>query len=193
MLNYTSLFADLEGLFDHAGRDPASFRRFAREVQRVNESLAEYCNEVASDYVIRLEQRLRQPDSQLSDEEINLLRSFFGLAPADPRRDQRLVDDLARVQESLGHVMELKERSLSLKSLDALRRLLVRMETTLPGIVSALEEREALREFERAVGQGAEGTGELDRPWLLKAIRQSLDVDIGTMSEESSITGFGSF
>ena len=57
MLNYTSLFSDLEELYQGAGRDPASFRLLAREVGRANDDLRDYYNEVAADYVLRLERR----------------------------------------------------------------------------------------------------------------------------------------
>lgn len=190
MLNYTSLFADLEALFANAGRDPASFRRLAREVGRVGESLAEYCSEVSTDYVIRLQQRLGQKDAQLSAEEVNLLRSFLGLAPPDPERDQRLVDDLARLEENLQKALQLKDRPLSLKNLDDLRRLLDRMGAVLPRIVAALEEREEIQRFERAVGQSE--SGELDRVWLQRRIRRALaGSDLAAAPSEESTSSFG--
>ena len=57
MLNYTSLFNDLEAFYEGAGQDPRSFRRLAREVRRVRESLDDYTHEVSQDYVLRFFER----------------------------------------------------------------------------------------------------------------------------------------
>lgn len=182
MLNYTSLFDDLDELFKKAGRDPVSFRRLAREVQRVSEDLDEYYFEVATDYVIRLEQRLNQPDAQLSTEEATLLRAYLGLPPKDRERDARLVNDLTQLEQRVTDALELKSRPLSLKNLDALRRLLDGMKAILPSIIRALDERQRAQEFEEAVGDGGAG---MNRQWLVNAVRRALEgSDAGTVSSD---------
>ncbi|RMG09437.1 MAG: hypothetical protein D6731_19785 [Planctomycetota bacterium] len=171
MLNYTSLFSDLEELFRNAGRDPASFRRLMREVQRVREDLDEYYLEVAADYLGRLEERLARTEApRLSPEEVTLLRAVLGLPSHDPERDARLVEDIGSLEQKLERVLALRGRPLSLKNLDELRRHLESMQSLLPGIVHALSERERARRFEEAVGDGEA----LDREWLLAAIRRIL-------------------
>ena len=170
MLNYTSLFADLEELFAGAGRDPASFRRLAREVEQVQSNVDEYCAEVTRDYAARLEHRLLQPGARLSPEEVGLLRAYLGLAPPDPERDQRLVDDLGALEADLREVLSLRNRPLRLEHLDRLRALLDRMRGVMPRIVFALEALGRSRRFDEAVGAG-EDERPLDRAWLVEAIR----------------------
>ncbi len=175
MLNYSTLFADLERLFAGAGREPTSFRRLEREVARVEANLAEYCQEVAGDYVARIEQRLARADAQLSEDEVDLLRTYLGIAEPDPRREAQLVADLAAVEQDLAALLALQDRPLSLKNLGDLRRLLARMGAVLPRITGALEERRRLERFERAVGKlgpdGQRGEGPLDREWLRERLR----------------------
>ena len=186
MLNYTSLFADLEELFQSAGRDPDTFQRLAREVDHIGENLQEYYQEVACDYVVRLQQRLNQPDSTLSPEEIEFLRAFLGLAPADQEREERLVSELACLEENLAKLLLLKDRPLNLKNLDGLRRLLGRMQTSLPRIVEALAERREQERFLKAVGDGGET---MDRKRLLRTLHKALagiDTSPSTPSEETS-------
>ena len=190
MLNYTSLFADLEELFRSAGQDPASFRRLAREVERVRDNPDDYYTEVATDYVIRLEERVSEAGAQLSPEEITLLRAYLGLAPQDPEREQRLVDDLARLEDDLRTVLKLKDQPLNLKNLDGLRRLLDRMEDVLPRITRTLHKRQLAAAFDAAV---SEDGAVLSPDWLSRAIRHALEgSDTAThltSSEESASWG----
>ncbi len=171
MLNYTSLFSDLEARFRSAGRDPGSYRRMATEVARAADDLRDYVREVTTDYVVRLERRLAQPDARLSREERALLRAFLGHPPEDPERDRALVDDLTRLDESVAGLQPLRDVPLSLRNLDALRRLLDRMETVLPRIVAALEVREAARRFDEATDESGQV---LDREWLHAEVRRAL-------------------
>ena len=168
MLNYTSLFNDLEGLFEGAGQDPRSFRRLAREVRRVRESLDDYTHEVSQDYVLRVEQRLANGDLSLSAEEAELLRAYLGVAPADPRADQRVVDDLRVLESELKGVIGLRDQPLRLRNLEGLQARLAMMEVLLPGLVAALEERERRRRFEAAAGLA---DSEVDAAWLLRSLR----------------------
>jgi hypothetical protein len=190
MLNYTSLFSDLERLFQSAGREPTTFRRLMREVQRVREDLDAYYGEVATDYVIRLEERLAQGGDglQLAPQEVTLLRAFLGLPPQDAARDARLVDDLARLEAELQQALALKGRPLSLKNLDALRRQLDGMQSVLPGIVRALESRERARRFEEALAEDGQVR---DRGWLLAQVRRALSggEEALTSSEELHLGG----
>lgn len=180
MLNYTSLFSDLEARFRAAGRDPGSYRRMAAEVARAGDDLRDYLREVTTDYVARLERRLSQPGPRLSREERDLLRGFLGHPPEDPERDRALVDDLGRLEESVTTLRPLRDVPLNLRNLEALRRVLARMEAVLPRIVEALEARERVRRFEEATQepQGApdeRGGGEVpDREWLLGEVRRAL-------------------
>ena len=177
MLNYTSLFDDLEELFHSTGEEPASFRRLSREVERVHANLADYYDEVAIHYVLRLERRLSQANPRLSAEEVTLLRGYLRLAPKDPERNRRLLNDLAQLEAALGELLDLKGRPLSLKNLDGLRRLLGRMAAVTPGIILVLEEQKRAQAFERAVGPAAESAQPAevaDAPWLLNAVRRIL-------------------
>lgn len=171
MLNYSSLFSDLDARFRSAGRDPASYRRMAKDVERAREDLREYMLEVTTDYVTRLERRLGAPGARLSGEERGLLRAFLGHPPEDPERDRLLVDDLARLEESVAGLRPLREVPLNLKNLEALRRLLGRMEATLPRIVDALDEREGARRFDEAITDEGEV---VDREWLVGEVRRAL-------------------
>lgn len=168
MLNYTSLFSDLESLYQGAGEDPVSFRRLAREVRRVRESLDDYTHEVSEDYVLRLEERLARGDARLSDDEVELLRAYLGVSPADPQADQRLVDDLQALGNEVSGVISLRDQPLRLRNLEGLRRRLAQMEFLLPGLVVVLEERARRQRFERAAGLGEAG---VDPVWLLSALR----------------------
>ncbi|MCO5168298.1 MAG: hypothetical protein M9894_18310 [Planctomycetes bacterium] len=168
VLNYSSLFTDLEARFRSAGRDPASYRRMAAEVGRAAQDLRDYMGEVAADYVARLERRLAQPGAGLTPEERGLVRAALGLPPEDPELDRALVEDLARLEESVAALAPLRDVPLSLRNVEALRRLLARMEGVLPRIVDALEAREGARRFDEAVGRGGEVH---DREWLLVALR----------------------
>lgn len=168
MLNYSSLFGDLEDRFRSAGRDPASYRRMAAEVGRAAQDLRDYMGEVAADYVARLERRLQQPGARLTPEERGLVRAATGLDPEDPELDRALVEDLTRLEESVAALAPLRDVPLSLRNVEALRRLLARMEVVLPRIVEALEGRARARRFDEAV----DPSGEVhDREWLLAALR----------------------
>jgi hypothetical protein len=171
MLNYSSLFSDLDGRFRSAGRDPGSYRRMAKDVERFREDLRDYTLEVTTDYVARLERRLAAAGARLTSEERGLLRAFLGYPPDDPERDRLLVDDLSRLEESVDALRPLRDVPLNLKNLELLRRLLARMEATLPRIVDALDERERARRFEEALAEDGEV---LDREWLLGEVRRAL-------------------
>lgn len=171
MLHYTSLFTDLEQLFRTAGKSPASFRRLQREVSRARTNLREYYLEVASDFATRLERRLVLPGAQLQPEEAALLRAFLGVPPADAEREQQLLDGLTELEETLQALLRLKGSPLQLRNLDALQRLLERMDRLLDRIVPALEERDRERRFEAALGDGGAG---MDRQWLLDELRKVL-------------------
>lgn len=171
MLNYASLFSDLEARFRSAGRDPSSYRRMATEVARAAEDLRDYVREVTTDYVVRLERRLGQPGARLSREERGLLRAFLGHPPDDAERDRALVDDLTRLEESVTALQPLRGVPLNLRNLEALRRLLDRMEGVLPRIVDALEVREAGRRFDEAIDDAGEVR---DREWLHAEVRRAL-------------------
>jgi hypothetical protein len=190
MLNYTSLFDDLQELYKSAGQDPRSFRRLAREVARVAEDLDETYTEVAGDYVVRLLARLEGDDeAMLSEQEVTLVRAFLGLPPRDPERDARLVDDLSALETTLGQVLELKDRPLSMKNLDALRRLLGRMKAAVPPIVHSLEERERARRFDEAAGPDG---GKRGRDWMVVTLRRAVegaDPSSITSSEELRLGG----
>ena len=189
MLNYTSLFDDLQDLYRSAGQDPRSFRRLARELGRVTEDLDEYYSEVSCDYVIRLLTRLEEDDqANLSPEEVTLVRAFLGYPPHDPGRDARLVDDLSALEKNLDKVMKLKDRPLSMKNLDALRRLLGRMKAAVPPIVSYLEEREHARRFDMAVGPDG---GERGREWLIVTLRRAIEGADPTSIPSSEELQFG--
>jgi hypothetical protein len=170
VLSYTSLFDDLESRFKAAHDDPHSYARLAREVERAAFDLREYCAEVGAEYAQRLERRIAQPVT-LSAEEGALVRAFLGIAPADAERDRLLLDDLARLEQSIAGLAPLRGRPLTPKNLDVLRRLLSRMQGVLPRIVEALEERERARRFEEAWGDGGPG---LDRGWLKTELRRAL-------------------
>jgi len=75
VLEYTSLFANLEELFEAAGGDPDGYRKLLREVANAQGELRTYYDEVTGDFVERLKRRLVQPEVQLSEEEVR-----FGLA-----------------------------------------------------------------------------------------------------------------
>lgn len=173
MLRYASLFSDLERLFASAGRDPASFARLAREVERVEGDLAAYCREVADDYVRRLERRLARPGAALSPDEVDLLGAYLGILPPDGERDRRLVEDLARLEAGLDELRALQERPLSLGNLAELRRALGRMDAVLPAIRHTLQA-DALRErFQAAAGAPDPDGGAVaprDAEWLLEAL-----------------------
>lgn len=171
MLNYTSLFSDLEARFRSAGRDPSSYRRMQTEVARAAEDLRDYLREVTTDYVVRLERRLGQPGARLSREERGLLRAYLGHPPEDPERDRALVDDLTQLEESVAALQPLRDVPLNLRNLEALRRTLGRMDLVLPRIVGALEEREAARRFDEAVDDAGQV---LDREWLHAEVRRAL-------------------
>jgi hypothetical protein len=173
LLNYTSLFADLEQHFQNAGRDAASFRQLQRKVARASVDLREYYEEVAHDYVIRVEQRLStHPEAALTQEEASLLRGFLGIPLLDAEREQQLLSDLERLEESMQSLLRLKGAPLSLRNLDALRRLLDRLETLLPKLVEALSDRERASRFDEALGDlGAT----LDRAWLAAELRRALE------------------
>lgn len=171
MLNYTSLFSDLEARFRSAGRDPASYRRMATEVARAADDLRDYVREVTTDYVLRLERRLGQPGARLSREERGLLRAFLGHPPDDPERDRALVDDLTLLEDSVAALQPLRDVPLNLRNLEALRRLLDRMEVVLPRIIAALEAREAARRFDEATDEGGQI---IDREWLHAEVRRAL-------------------
>jgi len=172
VLNYTNLFSDLEALFRSAGRDPRSFRRLLNEVRRAGDDLREYYDEVARDYVLRLEARLANEGAALTQKEADLLRAYLGLPPEDAERDQQMLADLERVEECVQAMLRLKGQPLNLRSLDGLRRLLDRLEDLLPRIIDALEERERIRAFEAALGDGGEG---MDREALLRQLRTALE------------------
>ena len=133
MLNYTTLFADLEALYAGAGRDAASFRRLLREVQRVRGDVDEVTREMASDYVAILARKLAGPKrpARLSEQEIELLRGFLGLPPANPEGEQRLLATLAELERELEAVLSLKDQPLRLRNVDGLRLRLDGMEAAL--------------------------------------------------------------
>jgi hypothetical protein len=172
VLNYTSLFSDLEARFRAAGQDAASYSRMAKEVARAGEDLRDYLEEVTRDYVARLERRLTAAGAQLTPEESGLLRAFLGFPPDDPERDRLLVDDLARLEEGVLGLAPLRGLPLNLRNLEVLRRLLTRMQTVLPRIVHALEERDRARRFDDAVGD--DGVVR-EREWLLAELRRVRD------------------
>jgi hypothetical protein len=171
MLNYTTLFADLEALYAGAGRDPASFRRLAREVERVRSSVGQVTQEMAADYVVLLLQRLSRGDVQLKADEVELLRGFLGFAPDDPQEEQRLLADLGELETLVPEILALKDEPLRLRHLEGLRRRLIRLEELLPHVTRVLERREQAERFVEATG----GSGSIDREWLVGAIRQALD------------------
>lgn len=164
MLEYTSLFANLEELFEAAGGDPDGYRKLLREVANAQGELRTYYDEVTGDFVERLKRRLVQPEVQLSEEEVRLLRAYLGLPPEDAEREDRLLADLSELQESMDELRRLRAGRLSMDGLQQLRRVLDRMSARLPAIVSGLEVKNRVREFERAIGDGATT---LDRPALL--------------------------
>lgn len=173
MLNYTSLFADLEQLFQGAGRDVASFRRLQREVARASVDLREYYEDVAHDYVIRLEQRLSaDPQASLTHEEASLLRGFLGIPLQDAEREQQLLLDLERLEETMQSLLRLKGAPLNLRNLDALRRLLDRLEVLLPKLIEVMTDRQRAQAFEQALGDLGAG---LDREWLVVELRRALE------------------
>jgi hypothetical protein len=167
VLNYTSLFSDLEGLYEGAGQDPSSFRRLEREVRRVRESLEDYTREVSEDYVLRLEARLSSGDARLSADEVELLRAYLGVSPADPQADQHLVEDLRALETEIAGVISLRDQPLRLRNLEGLRRRLGLMEFLLPGLILILEERNRRQRFEEAAGLEEGG---VDAAWLLAAL-----------------------
>ncbi|HBP19183.1 MAG TPA: hypothetical protein DEA08_15525 [Planctomycetes bacterium] len=180
MLNYTTLFADLEALYAGAGRDAASFRRLLREVQRVRGDVDEVTREMASDYVAILARKLAGPKrpARLSEQEIELLRGFLGLPPANPEGEQRLLATLAELERELEAVLSLKDQPLRLRNVDGLRLRLDGMEAALLRIIQDLSRREEARRFERAVSGAT-----LDHEWLLRAIERALRGD--AVPEES--------
>lgn len=186
MLNYTSLFSDLESLYEGAGEDPVSFRRLAREVRRVRESLDDYTHEVSEDYVLRLEDRLSRGDARLSEDEVELIRAYLGVSPADPQADQRLLDDLRALSTEVSGIVSLRDKPLRLRNLEGLRRRLAQMEFLLPGLVVVLEERARRRRFERAAGIGGEP---VDADWLLTALRAARGEGEEPRDEDSEETG----
>ncbi|MEZ6183630.1 MAG: hypothetical protein R3F62_01315 [Planctomycetota bacterium] len=169
MLEYTALFANLEELFDAAGGGPEGYRKLLREVANARDELKTYYDTVTHDFVERLKRRLVQPEVQLGEEEVTLLRAYLGLPPADAEREERLLADLAGLQESMDELRRLRAGRLSMDGLQQLRRVLDRMSATLPPIVVGLEVRERVRAFEQAVGDGAEG---LDRAALLAILAE---------------------
>lgn len=190
MLNYTSLFSDLERLYEVAGQDPSSFRRLAREVRRVRESLNDYTHEVSVDYVLRLEARLARGDARLSEDEVELLRAYLGVSPPDPQADQRLVDDLHSLGTEVSGVINLRDQPLRLRNLEGLRRRLGSMEFLLPGLVLILEERAHRQRFELAAGLGEEGR--VDAAWLLAALKAARG-EGELPNEDSEETGLSPF
>lgn len=168
MLHYTSLFADLEARFRAAGREPGSYRRLQREVERAAQDVRDYCAEVATDWVARLERRLASPEARLSVEEQTLARAVLGLPLPDAERDRTLADDVARLEAAAAAVRPLAGAKLTLGNLDALRRHLDRMAAALPRIVDALEEREREARFEAALREP------FDRQWLLTELRRAV-------------------
>lgn len=170
MLEYTALFANLEELFEAAGGGPEGYRKLLEEVALARGELRTYYDEVTRDFVERLKRRLVQPEVQLSEEEVLLLRAYFGLPPVDSERDARLLADLAALQESMDELRRLRAGRLSMDGLQQLRRVLDRMGAHLPGIVAELEVKERVRRFEQAVGDGSAG---LDRQALLVALAEA--------------------
>lgn len=186
MLNYTSLFSDLESLFEGAGEDPVSFRRLAREVRRVRESLDDYTHEVTEDYVLRLEARLAGGEARLSEDEVELIRAYLGVSPSDPQAEQRLVDDLRALSTEVSGVISLRDKPLRLRNLEGLRRRLAQMEFLLPGLIVVLEERGRRQRFEQAAGLGG---GDVDAAWILSALRAARGEGSEPGDEDSEETG----
>ncbi len=157
MLHYTSLFADLEARFRAAGREPGSYRRLQREVERAAQDVRDYCAEVATDW-----------EARLAPDEVALARAVLGLPQPDAERDRALADDVARLEAAAAALRPLAGAKLTLGNLDALRRHLDRMAAALPRIVEALEEREREARFEAALQEP------FDRQWLLSALRRAV-------------------
>jgi hypothetical protein len=173
VLEYTSLFSDLEELFRSAGRDPNSFRRLAREVDRAAVDLREYTSEVAGDYAQRLEARLADPAAEpLSEEERSLLRGFLNQPAPDAERDQRALEAIGRLEECKASLLLQRDKPLSLRSLETVRTLLARMRSLLPGIVADLEDRNQAQRFDDAVSEAATVD---NREWLLDELRRALE------------------
>ena len=102
----------------------------------------------------------------------SLLRGFLGIPLQDAEREQQLLLDLERLEETMQSLLRLKGAPLNLRNLDALRRSLDRLEALLPKLIEALTDRRRAQEFDMALGDlGAS----LDREWLLLALRRALE------------------
>lgn len=166
-----SLFDEILALYRDAGRDPESYRRLERELSRTQTELRGYLRDVARDYVLRLERRLQRSQAHLTPEDMELIRAWEGLRREDPRRERRLLDDLAALAGTLDEVAARKGKRLGPGQLSELRRLLEDGARVLPGIARALEEHEAARKLEAELG---DGVTTLKREALLERLRRGL-------------------
>ncbi|MGE0712270.1 MAG: hypothetical protein AB7N76_32380 [Planctomycetota bacterium] len=190
MLSYTTLFADLEALFQGAGRDPASYRRLAREVRRVRASVDGVTREMAADYAALLLQRLGRADQggwALAPEEAALLRGFLGLPPEDPELEPRLLADLGELEATVSEVLALKDQPLRTRHLEGLRRRLARLDQLAGRVAGALEEREQDERFQRATREASPA----EREWLMRAIRGALSGEDLPLDESEETGGLG--
>ena len=155
MLNFSSLYSELESLYSHAGRDPESFRRFAGALERAQVELRATFEEMTRDFAERTLARLRREGAEVTEEDVRLLRSWItGEATGgDLRNDDALLDRLGELQGALEELGDVRHEPLSLGSLDRVRQLLRRCARVTPDIVNTLERMDLVRRFDEALGE----------------------------------------
>lgn len=154
VLNFARVCKELESLYASAGRDPESFRRLQKAVERADHELSSMFQEMTCDYAERLLSRLRRGEDDLSDEDLSLLRAWISgdSRGEDGAESDSLLDRLGELQRTLGALGNVGSGHLSLQNLNRVRALLRRSRHLTPEIAGLLERAKAVRCLDEALG-----------------------------------------